>query len=1464
MNQPLDLCITLTPPPAGSLSNVIASIALRCDPQGLSHTGDVLTDPLTQQEREELRWYLEEYSDWPYEQFLERAKKIEALLPELGKRLYKTVFGSFGAMAILQAWRLQPGEQRQISIVSDMPVALSLPWELLHDQQGFLVLRTRHPVSIVRRLSQSEQAALPTPFEPPLRVLLVTARPEGAGFVDPRGVARELVDEVQAQVEAGAIELEFLRPPTRHALRNRLGDPKRPPIHVLHFDGHGTFDEEVDEQDGLHLGGGKQGMLAFENDEGKLDLVKAEDVAQILQDSGVRLAMLTACQSAMSTADDAFSSVAARLIKSGVDAVAAMSASVLVVSAARYVEAFYHALTEGASAPVAQERARQALYDDPRRHVLRRRRDEEGKPVELRDWWLPHFYQQRPLELRPTRPSGQLKQESIPSSVRLSDTMPAEPRYGFSGRAYELLQLERWLMRGKLVVIHGFGGVGKTALVRETADWLTRTKMYNGACFVSFEHGGDSATLLSTLGNFMGVYDGHYNPNDPKAALAKLGPALKEKHTLVIADNMESILPNGEAPLEASVRTQLWNVLLELSKMGAGVLLTSRDTNFGDGRLAPGKHVAHLPLGGLHPEDAYVLASRLLDDLQIDRARAPYAELRDLLVQLDHHPLAIQLVLPALKELPLANIRTDFGALLPKFVDDTVMGRNQSLLASLEYSLRRLSKEQRALLPRLAVFEGGASEARLLAITEIPESEWAKLRQALEQAALLTAEHIHEGVSVPFLRFHPVLTPYLRNQPGADDPALRERYAKRYYGLARYLYHEDDRNPQPVRALVQKELPNLRRALDLLLEDGELDAASDMAARIAMFLNNFGLWRELDELRRRVAETITAKGTSVGSTLMRAEYLRESGLGDDEYRKGDLQAAYTRFLSLLARIEELAEGTPLGRGSYEHCSTLHWLARCLNNGGQPAAAEGRLANESNSAIRKPGHPQGDAPTIDECACQATGYGRGDRKGGPGIGRCHARFNHLRHSPTESAEGRLREAMTIIDRLIKQQPEDQILIRNRGVLLADLGDVLCEQGAYLRAREAYEEGLKIARQQDGLRQQDVVLTQLGTLAQKQKDYADARSHYIKALEIDRVLGEPAMEAVILHLLGSPAIEQKEWAEAEDYYRESLAINEQIGNIVNAAMVCNQLAIVAEDAGRPAEAEGWYKRALELDERVDPGSKLQVAVLNNLANLLVNEMRAGRSSKMRLTEARSYAERALAIRETLDASSEIWNTFNILAAIANLEGQTEEARAYRRRERETFAAFAGNRYHIDRQHGQLIAAIAAAAKGNLQAKQAVEEVLPEREAKGWQIAAATHRIWAGERDWHSLVEGIDRNSALLVLRVLETIAQPTEAEIIVSLPPAIREALKQGDEAAFEQALEALPPEEQQKVVDAIQYLQVRRFGAGQIAPEEQEVESYYLLGHPPHLAGKPKGESSMVWKAAKREGMYCEVPQVLCA
>jgi CHAT domain len=497
MTEILDLAVTLTAPPMGAAPEVLASIALRCDALGLSQSGDLLTDPLTKQEREDLQWYLEEYWQWPFEQFLTRGQAVEALLPQIGKHLYTALFGSVQADRIVQKWLGQPEARGafQLSLISDLPAALSLPWELLHSEHGYLALRTRRPISIVRRLPQSELTSdQATPFTPPLRILLVTARPEGQGFLDPRGIARELLEEVQAASEAGTIAIEFLRPPTLSALQQRLGDPTRPAIHILHFDGHGTFGTAPAPRstDPHLLRAGAQGMLAFETEEGTLDPVKAEDLAQTLQDSGVQLAVLTACQSAMGSAEDIFSSVAARLIRGGIKAVSAMSASLLVVSAARYTEAFYRELVGGASAALAQARTQRALYANRRRHTVSRDASSEGAPVELYDWWLPHFYQQAPLLLQPTttstRGAGKKKKNAGQPPVpheRLSAEMPAVPRYSFVGRSYELLQLERWLGQGKLVLIHGFGGMGKTALAREAADWLTRTGMFAGACFVS-------------------------------------------------------------------------------------------------------------------------------------------------------------------------------------------------------------------------------------------------------------------------------------------------------------------------------------------------------------------------------------------------------------------------------------------------------------------------------------------------------------------------------------------------------------------------------------------------------------------------------------------------------------------------------------------------------------------------------------------------------------------------------------------------------------------------------------------------------------------------------------------------------------------------------------------------------------------------------------------------------------------
>ena len=156
----------LTEPPQASLPDVIASIAIQCDKLGINHMGGLLRDPLTQQERHDLRWYLKEYWRWPYLEFTERGKQVEALLYDVGRRLYNAVFGSIEGQALVQEWQKQPDVQHQISILSDIPECLNLPWELLHDEQGFLALRTVHPIAIVRRLPQNEEPALSSFFHP--------------------------------------------------------------------------------------------------------------------------------------------------------------------------------------------------------------------------------------------------------------------------------------------------------------------------------------------------------------------------------------------------------------------------------------------------------------------------------------------------------------------------------------------------------------------------------------------------------------------------------------------------------------------------------------------------------------------------------------------------------------------------------------------------------------------------------------------------------------------------------------------------------------------------------------------------------------------------------------------------------------------------------------------------------------------------------------------------------------------------------------------------------------------------------------------------------------------------------------------------------------------------------------------------------------------------------------------------
>jgi CHAT domain-containing protein len=145
-----------------------------------------------------------------------------------------------------------------------------------------------------------------------------------------------------AVVSTDAPQSKWVGKELRHALLVREQRGKDPfPVIPLSLDGHGVYDRRVG------LGG-----LCFEEpqDIGQLEkrrhaTVFTDALGPLLRDHGIPLVFLEVCQTAQ--AEQASESVASELLKIGVASVVAMSHSVLVETARRFVAAFYRALADG-------------------------------------------------------------------------------------------------------------------------------------------------------------------------------------------------------------------------------------------------------------------------------------------------------------------------------------------------------------------------------------------------------------------------------------------------------------------------------------------------------------------------------------------------------------------------------------------------------------------------------------------------------------------------------------------------------------------------------------------------------------------------------------------------------------------------------------------------------------------------------------------------------------------------------------------------------------------------------------------------------------------------------------------------------------------------------------------------------------------------------------------------------------
>ena len=715
----------------------------------------------------DLRWYLEEFLDYPFEPEVEHSERVLAALSRWGRGAFAALFRSGdGALYLDEATEGGDTSRLCLRIASDDPRVLAWPWEALENPgAGRLAQQCR----LERRLNHVD-APPPLPADLPrdrVNILLVVARPQ-ENDVGYHSISRPLVEMVAK--ENLPAEVTVLRPPTLDALREHLRAHPHT-YHIVHFDGHGNYGPEAPSSGGPHTLLAPSGHLYFEDEQGKPHPVPAQALGDLLREYAVPVVVLNACRSARVSEDapDAFASVAASLLKAGCRSVVAMAWSLYVSGAREFVPAFYRRLFASGDVAEAVRAGRQQMLSQPGRVCARGR-------FPLQDWLLPVVYQQEPLEFE-FSPSA--RPAAAPAEAKLpEEAADAHNPYGFIGRDGAVLALERAMRAAPAgILIQGLGGVGKTTLARGFLRWLAQTGGLSAGClWFGFADIRSAEFVFNRIGE--ALFGPNFIPQPMETKLDALARELKANRLLLVWDNFEVArgIPGAPAGGNLSEEDQaLLRRFLERLRGGqTKVLITSRS----DEAWLGSTNCFRLKIAGLQGEERWDFCEAVLADLglTVDR-RDP--ELVELMKLLDGHPLAMRAILPKLAEMPAGRIaaalRTNLGDLnLP---DDEA---GSILWATLRFVEDRIPAEQRALLIPLAMHEGFVSADFLESVAE--QVEGAPGRPAIDVFAdVLCAAGLLREVGQALYEMHPALAGYLRAAVlPACPPAERDAWTRAF------------------------------------------------------------------------------------------------------------------------------------------------------------------------------------------------------------------------------------------------------------------------------------------------------------------------------------------------------------------------------------------------------------------------------------------------------------------------------------------------------------------------------------------------------------------------------------------------------------------------------------------------------------------------------------------------------------
>ncbi|MFE1291620.1 BTAD domain-containing putative transcriptional regulator [Streptomyces sp. NPDC058751] len=455
----------------------------------------------------------------------------------------------------------------------------------------------------------------------------------------------------------------------------------------------------------------------------------------------------------------------------------------------------------GADALAAYEDVRRALTDglgaDPGPEL----RDLHAALLDPRDTRGPG----EPASARDGAAPAAAPRPGDPSRARRTGNI--RPRLNsFVGREREVAAIRSDVRRARLVTLTGPGGSGKTRLAEEAAAglaqaWLAelapldRPEAVPGAVVSAL---GLRETALIT-NEMTGVQD------DPVTLLVEY---CAPRSQLLILDNCEHVI-DAAAELAETLLTRC---------PGLTILATSREP-----LGVPGELVR--PVEPLPPDSARRLFMERAFVVRPDAATAPHdsAAVDEICRRLDGLPLAIELAAARLRMLTPRQIadRLDDRFRLLTSGSRTVLPRQQTLRAVVDWSWDLLDEQERTVLREASVFAGGWDLAAAEAVCTGPAADL--IGALVDKSLLVATPHGTGGDSGPYGR-DGLRDAWDDGREGADggDPGggMRYRMLETIHEYATERAAEvpglraaaERRHRAWVRALTEEAEPRLRSA----------------------------------------------------------------------------------------------------------------------------------------------------------------------------------------------------------------------------------------------------------------------------------------------------------------------------------------------------------------------------------------------------------------------------------------------------------------------------------------------------------------------------------------------------------------------------------------------------------------------------------------------------------------------------